>query len=135
MREIYETPNELADRIEQLEAELAAQRDRLASAGVVRVKLTGDIAARDAVIAEMRRIVFDPASDYYGEIRAQFDSLAQSPTTALDAVKAEARNAALEEAAKVAESNTFDRDWYVPRFREGYKMARALRTIPTEGNN
>jgi len=62
-------------------------------------------------------------------------AVAHLPHT-LDAVKAEARNNALDEAASLADSTMFRNGQYVSRFAAGGVMARelrALRTTPNEG--
>ncbi len=63
-----------------------------------------------ATIAAMYAIVFDPISDYYGEIRYKFEALETDTTDAVNAIKAEA----LREAADEEFTEPYPEDVFAP---------------------
>lgn len=63
-----------------------------------------ELVAALAVIEQMRAIVADPVSDYYGEIRVQFNAIVKAPMSALAKAKADA----LREAARVMDQQDAD---------------------------
>lgn len=86
---------ELADALEAANRREGALRNQLTGT-------QGELRAAQAVIAAHHRLVFDPVSDYYGEIRERFEALG-SPSEVLVAALEDAKREAWDEGLLVGQ--------------------------------